>query len=104
MAASFKQARGSSALISGTLPREKALHIATMLGIKILKFLIAGLIVSSSDSVLYTPVSGECKSVYSSIGRMDKGSYSKLLRVTNSKIFIMLMRLCCSSGFDLVIQ
>jgi hypothetical protein len=29
----FKQARGSNAVISGTLLREKALHIATRLGI-----------------------------------------------------------------------
>jgi hypothetical protein len=33
----FKQARGSNAAISGTLLREKALHIATRLGIEDLK-------------------------------------------------------------------
>jgi hypothetical protein len=43
LAAWFKQARGSNAVISGTLLREKALHIATKLGIEDFKASNAGI-------------------------------------------------------------
>jgi hypothetical protein len=56
VAAWFKRATGSSALITGTLPRVKALHIVTALGTDISKLLIAGLMVSSGDSVQYKTV------------------------------------------------
>lgn len=60
----FKQARGSSALISGTVPKVKVLHTATMLGIKILEVLIAGLMVSNNDTVFCTNLHQESVIVY----------------------------------------
>jgi hypothetical protein len=67
LAAWFKQARGSNAVISGTLLKEKALHIATRLGIEDFKASndwISGF--KQRHSVVYKTVSGECKSVDSS--------------------------------------
>jgi hypothetical protein len=63
----FKQARGSNAVIRGTLLREKALHIATRLGIEDLKA-SNGWINSfkKRHSVVYRNASGECTSVDSS--------------------------------------
>jgi hypothetical protein len=63
----FKQARGSNAVISGTLLREKALHIASRLGIEDFRASngwISGF--KQGHSVVYKTVSGECKSVDSS--------------------------------------
>jgi hypothetical protein len=63
----FKQARGSNAITSGTLLREKALHIATRLGIEDFKASngwIKGF--KQRHSVVYKTVSEECKSVDSS--------------------------------------
>jgi hypothetical protein len=64
LAAWFKRARSSNAVISGTLLREKALHIATRLGIEDLKA-SNGWINSFKQrhSVVYKTVSGKCKSV-----------------------------------------
>jgi hypothetical protein len=59
----FKQARGSNAVISGTLLREKALHISTRLGIEDFKASngwINGF--KQQHSVVYKTVSGEYKS------------------------------------------
>jgi hypothetical protein len=63
----FKQARGSNAVISGSLLREKALHIATRLGIEDFTAStgwINGF--KQRHNVVYKTVSGECKSVDSS--------------------------------------
>jgi hypothetical protein len=49
----FEQATGSNTEISGSLLTEKALHIATRLGTKILQLVMAGFMVSSSDIVLH---------------------------------------------------
>jgi hypothetical protein len=67
LAAWFKQARGSNAVISGTLLREKALYFATRLCIEDFKA-SNGWINSFKQqySVVYKPVSGECKCVDSS--------------------------------------
>jgi hypothetical protein len=64
LAAWFKQARGSNAVTSGTLLRERALHIATRLGIEDLKasnVWISGF--RQRHIVVYKTVSGECKSI-----------------------------------------
>jgi hypothetical protein len=61
---------------------------------------MAGLMVLSSDTVKNGTVWEERKSVDSSTVEIWK-SCSKLLRVTNLRAFIMLMRLGCSSGFCL---
>jgi hypothetical protein len=66
--AAWKQARGSNVVISGTLLREKALHIATRLGIEDFKASngwINGF--KQRHSVVYKTVSGEFKS-----GGMEK--------------------------------
>jgi hypothetical protein len=63
----FKQAKGSSAVISGSLLREKALHIATRLGIEDFKASngwITGF--KQRHSVVYKTALGDCKSVDSS--------------------------------------
>jgi hypothetical protein len=63
----FKQARGSNAVITGTLLREKVLHIATRLGIEDFKASngwINGF--KQRHGVVYKTVSGECKNVDSS--------------------------------------
>jgi hypothetical protein len=57
----FKQARGSNAVISGALLREKALHIATRFGIEDFKASngwINGF--KQQHSVVYKTVLGEC--------------------------------------------
>jgi hypothetical protein len=91
----FKQARGSNAEISGTLLREKVVHIATRLGIEDFKASngwISGF--KQRHSVVYKTVSGECKSVDSStVEEWRKEQYSTFLSVTNLRTFIMLMRL-----------
>jgi hypothetical protein len=89
LAAWFKQARGSTEVIRGTLLRLEALHIAIVLGFEDFKA-YNGWIDSFKlcHSVLYKTVLGECKSVDSS-------------RVGEWRTFVMLMRLGCSSGFHL---
>jgi hypothetical protein len=103
LAAWFKQARGSNAVISGTLLRERALLIATRLGIEDFKASNGWInCFKQRHSVVYKTVSGECKSVDSStVDEWRKKQFSKFLRVTNLRRFIMLMRLGCSSGFHL---
>jgi hypothetical protein len=59
----FKQARGSNAVISDTLLREKALHTATGWALKISKPLMAGSTISSSDTVLFTKLYWESAKV-----------------------------------------
>jgi hypothetical protein len=54
VAAWFKQAIDRRTLITGTLSRVKALHIATALGTDISKLLIAGLMVSSGGTAFST--------------------------------------------------
>jgi hypothetical protein len=80
LAASVKQARGSNAVISGTLLREKALHTATRLGIEDIKASngwINGF--KQRHSVVYKTVSGECKSVDFNSGGMEKGTVTQNL-------------------------
>jgi hypothetical protein len=69
----FKQARGSNAVISVTLLREKDLHIATRLGIENFKASngwINGF--KHRHSAVYKTVSGECK-----CGGMEKGAVTQ---------------------------
>jgi hypothetical protein len=80
LAAWFKQARGSNAVTSGTLLREKALHIATRLGIEFFKASdgwISGF--KQQQSVAYKTVLGECKSVDSST--VEEWRKEKLLKI-----------------------
>jgi hypothetical protein len=79
-------------VISGTLLREKAARTSRRWALKILKLLMTGSAVSSTDTVFKT---------IQQWGNGERNSYSKLLRVMNLRTFIMLMRLGCSSAFHL---
>jgi hypothetical protein len=76
----FKQARGSNAVISGTLLTEKALHIATRLGIEDFKA-SNGWINSfkQQHSVMYKTVSGEFKCVDSTVEEWIKEQLIKII-------------------------
>jgi hypothetical protein len=70
----FEQATGSNAVISGSLLREKALHIATRLGTENFKAYNGwtdGF--KQCHCAAYKTVSGKCKTVDSTVGGMAKG-------------------------------
>jgi hypothetical protein len=103
LAAWFKQARGSNAVISGTLLRERALDTATRLGIEDFKASNGWInCFKQQHSVVYKTVSGECKSVdFSTVEEWGKEQLLKIFEGQNLRTFIMLMRLDCFSGFHL---
>jgi hypothetical protein len=76
----FKQARGSNPVITGTLLREKALHIATRLGIEDFKACNGWInCFKQRHSVVYKTVLGECKNVDSST--VEEWRKEQLLRI-----------------------
>jgi hypothetical protein len=83
LAAWFKQARGSNVVISGSLLKEKALHIATRLGIEDFKASNGWIDdFKQRHSVVYKTVSGECKSVDSST--VEEWRKEQLLKISES--------------------